>query len=83
MVWFGESLARAPIARVEAFFERAACDVVMVVGTTALFAYVVDWATRDGQLIEVNPETTPLTARADHVVRAPAGEALPILLGLS
>src|SRR6185369_14370909 len=82
VVWFGESLDPAPIARVEAFFERAPCDVTLVVGTTALFAYVVDWATRDGPLVEVNPETTPLSARADHVVRAPAGQALPLLFGV-
>jgi len=30
-------------------------------------------------LVEINPERTALTPRADYVVQAPSGEALPYL----
>jgi NAD-dependent deacetylase len=84
VVWFGEMLDDRAIARVERFFDGGAgdVDVVLAIGTTALFRYIVDWATRTGRLVEVNPEPTPLSAHAAHVVRAPAGQALPVLLGL-
>jgi NAD-dependent SIR2 family protein deacetylase len=31
-------------------------------------------------LVEVNPGETPLTSRADHVLRGPAGDILPRLI---
>jgi len=82
VVWFGEMLDGAAIARVERFFTGGDVDLVLTIGTTALFDYVVDWSTRTGRLVEINPEPTPLSAHAAHVVRAPAGQALPLLLGL-
>jgi NAD-dependent deacetylase len=32
------------------------------------------------RVVEVNPAPTPLTALADHVLRAPSGVALPALV---
>jgi NAD-dependent deacetylase len=81
VVWFGEQLSRNELERVENFLDGRACDVVIVAGTTATFGYIVDWAlraSRDGaELIEVNPEETPLSRFATRLVREPAAIALP------
>jgi NAD-dependent deacetylase len=84
VVWFGEQLDSRKIERVENFLAHASCDVVIVAGTTAAFGYITDWALRardqDGQLIEVNPDPTPLSTFATHLIREPAGMALPRLV---
>jgi NAD-dependent protein deacetylase/lipoamidase len=84
VVWFGEQLDLRKIEQVENYLARASCDVVIVAGTTAAFGYIIDWALRardqDGQLIEVNPDPTPLSAFATHLIREPAGVALPRLV---
>jgi NAD-dependent deacetylase len=84
VVWFGEQLDLRKIERVENYLARASCHVVIVAGTTAAFGYIIDWALRarghDGQLIEVNPDPTPLSAFATHLIREPAGIALPRLV---
>ena len=81
VVWFGEQLPRNELERVENFLNGGACDIVIVVGTTATFGYIIDWALRgapDGaELIEVNPEETPLSRFATRLVRKPAAVALP------
>lgn len=81
VVWFGEQLPRNELERVEDFLHGGACDVVIVVGTTATFGYIIDWALRGspagGELIEVNPEETPLSPFATRLVREPAAVALP------
>jgi NAD-dependent deacetylase len=83
VVWFGERLPVAEIARVERFLAHGACDLVLVVGTTADFPYIVEWSLRargrTGLLVEVNPDETELTAAADVVVRERAAVALPAL----
>jgi NAD-dependent deacetylase len=81
VVWFGEQLPRNELERVENFLDGGACDLVIVAGTTATFGYIIDWAlrgSRDGaELIEVNPEETPLSRFATRLVREPAAIALP------
>jgi NAD-dependent deacetylase len=81
VVWFGEQLSRNELERVENFLDGGTCDVVIVAGTTATFGYIIDWAlrgSRDGaELIEVNPEETPLSRFATRSVREPAAIALP------
>jgi NAD-dependent protein deacetylase/lipoamidase len=81
VVWFGEQLPSDEIARVENYLQHGPCDYVIVAGTTALFGYIVDWALRaqreQGQLIEVNPEETPLSEFATQLVHEPAAIALP------
>jgi NAD-dependent deacetylase len=81
VVWFGEQLSRNELKRVEDFLDGGACDVVVVAGTTATFGYIIDWALRGnrdgGELIEVNPEETPLSRFATRLVREPAAIALP------
>lgn len=81
VVWFGEPLPLGEIERVEDYLQRDPCGVVIVVGTTATFGYIIDWALRasrrGGQLVEVNPEETPLSRFATRLVREPAALALP------
>jgi len=81
VVWFGERLDADKINSIERFLARGCCDYVIVVGTTATFAYVVDWAVRasagGGQLIEVNPEETTASEFAAQLIREPAAIALP------
>jgi len=86
VVWFGEQLPWNEVQRVEGYLDRGACDVVIVVGTTATFGYIVDWALRANpecfraELIEVNPEETPLSRFATRLVCEPAAVALPRLV---
>lgn len=80
VVWFGEPLPSREIERVENYLRRDPCEVVIVVGTAATFGYIIDWAlraSRRGELIEVNPEETPLSRFATRLVREPAALALP------
>ena len=81
VVWFGEPLPLRETERVEKYLHRDSCGVVIVAGTTAMFGYIIDWALRashrGGELIEVNPEETPLSRFATRLVREPAAIALP------
>lgn len=84
VVWFGEQLDPHQIMRVENFLAEGVCDVVLVIGTTAIFGYIVDWSVRaggeKGQLIEINPAETALSRFATRTIREPATVALPRLL---
>lgn len=81
VVWFGENLPEDEIRRVDEFLRRGPCDYTFVIGTTALFPYIVQWAldARDahGELIEINLEETPVSGYATQTIRRPAGVALP------
>lgn len=82
VVWFGESLPPAALAA--AHQAAVECQVFLSVGTSALVYPAADLPIQakgaGAVLVEVNREETPLTARADHVLRGPAGEILPALL---
>jgi len=84
VVWFGEPLPARETERVENYLQSDSCGVVIVAGTTATFGYIIDWALRashrGGELIEVNPEETPLSQFATRLVREPAAIALPRLV---
>ncbi|MEP6602468.1 MAG: Sir2 family NAD-dependent protein deacetylase [Spartobacteria bacterium] len=81
VVWFGEQLDSRKIDIVENFLARGDVDLALVIGTTALFGYIIDWATRaTRQLIEINPEETSLTPSATESMREAAGIALPRLV---
>jgi NAD-dependent deacetylase len=84
VVWFGESLDIGVFRRVDDFIAGGDCDLVLVVGTTAVFQYIVNWAItargRNGLLVEVNPEETALSSAADVIYRRRAAEILPELL---
>jgi NAD-dependent deacetylase len=84
VVWFGEQLDPCKIDIVDSYLARGDVDLTLVIGTTALFGYILDWAIRArgqrGELIEINPDETPLSEFATKVVRAPAAVALPELV---
>jgi len=84
VVWFGEQLDPEQVQRVEDYIESGRCDVVLLVGTTAMFGYIMDWASRasrdGGQMIEINPEATALSPFATQSIRKPAGVVLPSLV---
>ncbi len=84
VIWFGEQLDQREIGRVENYLASGPCDLVLVVGTTALFGYITDWALRAagkvGRLIEINPEATSLSPLATRSIREPAGASLPRLV---
>ena len=84
VVWFGESLNSTVIENVTNFLRRTESGLVLVVGTTATFSYIIDWALRarraGGLLVEVNPEETELSAAADIAYRKRAADVLPALL---
>lgn len=82
VVWFGEPLDRA---RLEEAFELAdSADACLVVGTSAVVqpaASIASVAVESGAaLVEVNPESTPLTSRARVALMAGAGTAVPPIL---
>jgi len=84
VVWFGEQLDLGEVHRVENFLDEGACDFALVIGTTATFGYIIDWALRaiasNGELVEVNPEETSLSRFATHLIRESAAVALPRLV---
>ena len=84
VIWFDEELEPGEVKRVETFLARGECDLVLVIGTTALFDYIVNWTKagrgKSGQLIEINPEETALSGLAGEVIRSGAALALPGLV---
>lgn len=84
VVWFGEQLDPHEITRVENFLAKEPCDAVIVIGTTATFGYIIDWALRArgkaGRLVEINPDETALSPFATEIIREPAAAALPRLV---
>jgi NAD-dependent deacetylase len=79
VVWFGEGLDPRQIARVEHFFAAGPVDLVIAIGTTALFGYIIEWATRGTYLAEINPEPTTISEYAHYVYRTRATEALSLV----
>jgi len=81
IVWFGEPLPENIWARAAAAAARA--EVVLVVGTSGVVEPAASLATRaprrEAFVIEVNPEETAITPRADAVLRGPAATMLPRL----
>jgi NAD-dependent deacetylase len=82
VVWFGEMLEPSELQR--ACTEAAACDLMLVVGTSGLVypaASLPGTARRAGAaIIVVNPEPTELDGVAEICIRGKAAEVLPGLL---
>lgn len=82
VVWFEEALPEAELTR--AFAASEACDVMLVVGTSALVQPAASLplvAKRAGAcVIEINPDKTPLTGASDIYVAGPSGEILPLVV---
>ncbi|OGD10746.1 MAG: NAD-dependent deacylase [Candidatus Aminicenantes bacterium RBG_13_62_12] len=81
VVWFGEPLDSRVLD--EAFRRCSSCQVMFVVGTSAVVhpaaALPLAAAEAGAVLVEVNPEPTPLTRAADFSFRGESGSLLPLL----
>lgn len=81
VVWFGESLD--PDVLTTATHAIREADLVLVVGTSAAVYPVAALPElvqqHGGRLVEINVEDTPLSVRADAVLRGAAGRLLPAL----
>jgi NAD-dependent deacetylase len=82
VVWFGEGIPEAAITRSFEAVQR--CEVCIVVGTSSLVypaAALPQVALEAGaEVIEVNPEETPLTPHVSRSLRGSAGDVLPGLV---
>lgn len=82
VVWFGEMLPERVTA--EAWERVAACQVMLVVGTSGLVhpAAQLPYIARDAgaTVVEVNPEPTEISDAAHVICRGPAGVVLPALV---
>ncbi|WP_424949830.1 SIR2 family NAD-dependent protein deacylase [Deinococcus sp.] len=85
VVWFGELLPEEVLAAAQFAFERA--EVALIIGTSSQVypaAALADLTLqRGGAVIEINPDTTPLTRRATLSLRTTAGEGLAALMDAS
>lgn len=83
VVWFGELLPTAPLEEIWDYLQTPP-DLALVIGTTAQFGYIVEWALtcrRAGAaLVEINPDPSELATLATHVLPEPAGQALARLV---
>lgn len=81
VVWFGESLS--PTVLQKAFQLSSECDVMFVIGTSALVqpaaSLPLSAAETGAKIVEINPDPTPLTPYADFSFRGKAGEILPLI----
>jgi NAD-dependent deacetylase len=78
VVWFGESL---PAGVLDAAFSAAqTCQVMLVIGTSALVNPAASLPLvalqRGAYVVEFNPQPTPLSDLVDQIVRQPAADAL-------
>jgi NAD-dependent deacetylase len=84
VIWFDEDNDPREEQRVDQFLSQGSCDVVLVIGTSATFDYIRRWVLRavvgGAWLIEINPEKTPLSRFAHHVLHGPAARILPKLV---
>jgi len=82
VVWFGEQLPREALE--QAVQAARSCAVFFSIGTSGVVQPAASLAyaakNRGATLIEVNPESTPLSPKADFVLTGKAGEILPALV---
>ena len=82
VVWFGEELPKD--ALISAWKATKTCDLFFSIGTSSLVepaASLPYVATQYGaQVVEINPNETPLSPVAHHILRGPSGTVLPELL---
>lgn len=82
VVWFGEAIPSAALEMALAAVED--CDVILSIGTSSQVQPAAGLAAqasaRGAFLVEVNPESTPITRRADCVLPGPSGRILPALV---
>lgn len=79
VVWFGESL---PGAALDAAFAAAQrCQMLLVIGTSAMVQPAASLPLialqRGAYVVEINPQSTPLSQSVQESIRKPAAVALP------
>jgi len=81
VVWFGEPLDSTNLNK--AFLLSSTCEVLFSVGTSALVhpaaSLPLAAAESGAKVVEINPDSTPLTSYADFSLRGKAGEILPLI----
>jgi len=82
VVWFGESLPRDALEA--AMTAAQQCDIFFSIGTSALVqpAATLPIIAVDANafVIEINPNSTPITNRVTHILAGQSGEILPLLV---
>lgn len=82
VVWFGENLN--PVTIEDAFLKSRQAKLFLSIGTSAIVhpaASLPVVARENGaMLIEINPDSTPITSLADVVLNYPSAEALPQMI---
>ncbi len=85
VVWFGESLD--PFLLNQSILHSSRCDVMMVIGTSAVIqpaaSLPIMAKNNRAVLIEINPSETPISPIADYSLRLKASVAMKSLVGLS
>lgn len=79
VVWFGEALPQKELLRGISECEQS--ELIFVVGTSSLVqpaaSLPVSGYQRGAKIIEVNPDSTPISQMAEVVLQGPSGEVLP------
>lgn len=79
VVWFGEQLPQGALN--DAFAAAEHCDLMLVIGTSALVQPAASLPLaalqRGAYVVEINPQPTPLSQVVDESIRRPATVALP------
>jgi NAD-dependent deacetylase len=82
VVWFEEAMPEEETAR--AFTASRNCDLFLSIGTSTVVypaaSLPFEAAESGATVVEINPQPTPLTEKADYVLPGAAGVVLPILL---
>jgi len=82
VVWFGESLPPTIFQDAINAFER--CDLAIIIGTSGMVEPAASLAglakTNGAYLIEINPDTTPISKIAELSIRATASQGLEQIL---
>lgn len=82
VVWFGENLN--PVTIEDAFLKSRQAALFLSIGTSAVVHPAASLPVVAGEsgalLVEINPDSTPITPLADVVLSYPSAEALPLLI---
>jgi NAD-dependent deacetylase len=82
VVWFGEPLPEDAFA--QAISAVRNCDIMIIIGTSSLVQPAASLPFEaNANLIEINPESTPLTPYVDFALSGKAGQILPTLVNLT
>ncbi len=82
VVWFGEPLPRDELE--QAVAAARSCEIFFSIGTSGVVQPAASLAhaarNRGAALVEINPDSTPLTPKVDYFLQGKSGEILPALV---